>query len=182
MSACSGWWNWSMTCGSGLPNWRANSRNCAAFSCRFLNTRICPAKNASQTSRKSGLIASASSPKPPSFVSRIRAPREVASCARRRAGRVSCFQPRHIEPLFPLPAPPAQLRELHASRALEQVPAEGAFAGDVLEKELPLHLEGVVVAGVGRFLPALEEIDRLRDIRVPHQLGSFFIRLNQTTA
>src|SRR5207249_3771657 len=78
--------------------------------------------------------------------------------------------------------PPAQLRELHASRALEQVPAEGAFAGDVLEKELPLHLEGVVVAGVGRFLPALEEIDRLRDIRVPHQLGSFFIRLNQTTA
>src|SRR5256885_7328770 len=55
------------------------------LSLRFLKTRICPAKNASQTFRKSGLIASASSPKPPSSVSRIRAPREVASCARRRA-------------------------------------------------------------------------------------------------
>src|SRR5256885_14994790 len=55
------------------------------LSLRFLKTRICPAKNASQTFRKSGLIASASSPKPPSSVSRIRAPREAASCARRRA-------------------------------------------------------------------------------------------------
>src|SRR5204863_10027450 len=112
----------------------------------------------------------------------LRASRQRREARWLESCRVSCFQPRHIEPLFPLPAPPAQLRELHASRALEQVPAEGAFAGDVLEKELPLHLEGVVVAGVGHLMPAFEEIDRLRNVRVPHRLRSSFIRLNQTTS
>src|ERR1051326_2517187 len=64
MSACSGWWNWSMTCGSGFPNWRANARNVAGVKRWRLKTRTCEAKNASHTARKSPGMRSVSAPKP----------------------------------------------------------------------------------------------------------------------
>src|SRR6476660_6757144 len=80
------------------------------------------------------------------------------------------FQFGNVEPLSLPPALEAELGELDALGAFEEVPAEGAFAGDVLEEKLPLHLEGVVVALVGDFLPALEEVDRLRNVGVPDRL------------
>src|SRR5207248_9634162 len=89
------------------------------------------------------------------------------------------FELRYIEPFLLPPAFESELGELHAFRALEKPPREAAFAGDVLKKELPLHLEGVVVAFVGHFLPPLEKIDRLRDIRIPHRLGRLGIRLGE---
>jgi hypothetical protein len=69
MSACSGWWNWSMTCGSGLPNFLADARNPAGVNFCARKTSTCEAKNASQTCRKSTLIRSASAPNAPSFLS-----------------------------------------------------------------------------------------------------------------
>src|SRR5262245_49437954 len=53
-----------MTCGSGLPNCRANSRNFPGVNFWLRNTSTCEAKNASHTSRKSVGIRSASAPKP----------------------------------------------------------------------------------------------------------------------
>src|SRR5207237_7943653 len=53
--------------------------------------------------------------------------------------RPSCFQSRYVEPFLLPPAPVAELGELDALCAFKQVPAKTAFAGDVLEKELPLH-------------------------------------------
>src|SRR6185503_6872946 len=61
----------------------------------------------------------------------------------------------------------AELGELHALRALEQVPAELALARHMPEEKLPLHLEGVVVVLARHFLPARVEVERLRDVGVP---------------
>src|SRR5688572_27647215 len=72
-----------------------------------------------------------------------------------RSCRASWFEPRNVQPLLLLPALQAELGELYAFRGLEQVPAELAFAGHVLEEQLPLRLEGVIVILVGHFLPAL---------------------------
>jgi len=74
------------------------------------------------------------------------------------------FELWYVEPFLLLPALEAELNQLDALGGFEQVPAEGALAGDVLEEELPLHLEGVVVVLAAEFLPALEEVDRLRDV------------------
>src|SRR5947199_8284592 len=82
-----------------------------------------------------------------------------------RAYLPSCLDPRHVEPFLLAPALKSQLGELHALRALEQSPAEWAFTRDMLQEELPLRLECVVIAFVGRFLPASAEVDRLGDIR-----------------
>src|SRR5436853_100258 len=99
-----------------------------------------------------------------------------------RASSASSLEARHVEPFLLLPALQAELRELHALRALEEAPAERPFAGDVPEEQLPLRLERVVVALVGHFFPALKEVDRLRDVRIPDRLRRFFIRLKETTA
>src|SRR6185295_6665508 len=88
----------------------------------------------------------------------------------------------HVETLSLLPALQPELGELYALRALEEVPAERAFAGHVLQKELPLRLEGVVVAFIRHLLPAGEEVDRLRDVRIPHRLWCGFIALKKTLA
>src|SRR5882672_7364930 len=55
MSAYSGWWNWSTTCGSGGPKPRANSRNSRAVSFCPRNTSTWPAKNAFSISPKAVL-------------------------------------------------------------------------------------------------------------------------------
>src|SRR6266850_3401486 len=89
----------------------------------------------------------------------------------------SWFELRYVEPFLLAPALESQLGELDAFGAFEQSPAERAFAGDVLEEELPLHFEGVVVALVGHFFPSLEKIDRLRDVGVPHRLRRLGIGL-----
>src|SRR5438270_841307 len=67
-----------MTCGSGRPNCRANFKYSLAPSRWPRNTRIWPAKNASQISAKSALMLSASSPKLPSFLSCIRVSLRIA--------------------------------------------------------------------------------------------------------
>jgi len=60
ISAYSGWWNWSTTCGSGGPKRRANSRNSRAVSfCR--ETRAPAGEDASSISRKGRLKAPARS-------------------------------------------------------------------------------------------------------------------------
>src|SRR5258708_9924815 len=52
MSAYSGWWNWSTTCGSGGPKRRANPRNWRALSLCPRKTSTWPAKNAFSISPK----------------------------------------------------------------------------------------------------------------------------------
>src|SRR3954468_8541701 len=88
----------------------------------------------------------------------------------------------YVEPFLLLPALEAELNQLDALGGFEQVPAEGALAGDVLEEELPLHLEGVVVVLAAEFLPALEEVDRLRDVWIPDRLGRLRVRLRVALA
>src|SRR6267154_3258702 len=108
MSAYSGWWNWSTTCGSGGPKRRANPRNSRAVSFCPRNTRTWPAKNAFSISRKapseSGRARStplASSAKSrPSFFTCIVAPRAFAGSIRLRArslddGLVGSVVPAH---------------------------------------------------------------------------------------
>src|SRR5205085_8680152 len=80
------------------------------------------------------------------------------------------------------PALQAELGELHAFRAFEEPPTERAFARDVAQEELPLHLERVVVVLARHFLPAGEEIDRLRDIGVPDRLRRLGVRLAEAAA
>src|SRR5436190_24202039 len=89
----------------------------------------------------------------------------------------SCFQLRHVEPLLLPPALQAELGELHAFRTLEQIPAESTFAGDVLQKELPLRLESVVVVVVRHLAPPGKKIDRLRNVRIPHRLRRLAVGL-----
>src|SRR5882672_5415610 len=55
MSAYSGWWNWSTTCGSGGPKRRANPRNCEAVSFCPRNTSTWSVKNAFSISPKAVL-------------------------------------------------------------------------------------------------------------------------------
>src|ERR1044071_770960 len=65
----------------------------------------------------------------------------------------------------------AELGELHAARALEQVVWKWRAEGDVAQEPLPLDLERVVeVLVVGNVLPVLGEVERVRDVRVPHRL------------
>ena len=47
MFGSSGWWNWSITCGSGGPKRRANATNCAGVSDWPRSTSTWPRKNAS---------------------------------------------------------------------------------------------------------------------------------------
>src|SRR5262245_27806169 len=49
-------------------------------------------------------------------------------------------QCRNVEPFLLPPALQPELRELHAFRRFEQIPAERTLARDMPEKELPLRL------------------------------------------
>src|SRR4051812_5684398 len=89
----------------------------------------------------------------------------IACCCPRPAGASSrdfC----DVEPFFLLPALQPELGQLHALGAFQQAPAERSLARDVPEEQLPLDLEGVVVAGIRHILPAGEKVDGLRDVRV----------------
>ena len=65
---------------------------------------------------------------------------------------LSASSARHVEPAPLGPALQAELGELHALRAFEQVPAERAALDDVPQEQLPLHLERVVVHAIVRHL------------------------------
>src|SRR5512132_3171159 len=77
------------------------------------------------------------------------------------------------------PAAQPEFGELHPLRALEQVPAKRAAVHDMTQEELPFRLERVLVAAVGgHLLPVAEEVDRLRDVRVPYGLWRRRARLH----
>ena len=66
----------------------------------------------------------------------------------------------------------AFFRQLNSLGALKEIPSEGLIIDDVPDEEFPLDFEGIVIArGIGHFLPALKEINRLRLVRVPYGAG-----------
>src|SRR5215813_10685868 len=83
---------------------------------------------------------------------------------------ISEFELRHVDPAPLLPACERAFDKLHALRPLEQVPAVGGIPDDVANEGLPLQLEAVVEGlRLRHRLPALVEVDRLLDVRVPHR-------------
>src|SRR4051794_32267689 len=120
----------------------------------------------------------------------MRAPGAPETCAARAAHRVpcaalpsasarrvssgparSCGQFRYVHPPTLLPALLRELHQLHALGAFAQRPLERRIVDDVADEVLPLHLESIVVIDrVGYELPSVVEVDRLRDVRVPHGL------------
>src|ERR1041384_383962 len=170
-----------MTCGSGRPNCRAKSRNSLGPRRCARMTRSWAAKNASQISRNGRAMLSISAPKLPSFLMSIKKGQRnfsVTSPGRLRRP-FSGFELRYIEPFLLPPAFEPELGELHALRALEQVPPESASTGDVLEKELPLHFERIVVIALRHFPPIFVEVDRLGYIGIPDRLGRLRVRLGE---
>src|SRR5258705_12768231 len=99
---------------------------------------------------------------------RLAAGRLMVSIASRFMARLPLrLQRGPVEPLAAAPALQPELGELHAFCALHQSPAEGSFARDVLQVQLPLRLECIAPGGiVGLFLPAFEKLDRLRDVGI----------------
>src|SRR5205823_248686 len=88
---------------------------------------------------------------------------------------------RHIDrPSFG-PTLHAELGQLHALCAFEQVPAKRTAFYDMTEEQFPFDFERVVVnAIVGHFLPRRKEIDRLRHIGIPYGLWRRSARLDET--
>src|SRR5258708_35157048 len=69
------------------------------------------------------------------------------------------------------PALHAELGQLHALRPLAQGPWKRRAIEEVADEQLPLGLERIVIdAVVGYLRPSRVEIDRLRNVRVPHRL------------
>src|ERR1700687_4290021 len=80
------------------------------------------------------------------------------------------------------PAPKAQLRELNALRAFQEVPAERRVVEQVANEQFPFDLERVVVHLVGRdLLPGVAKVDRLRNVGIPHRLGRTGARLRSAS-
>lgn len=74
----------------------------------------------------------------------------------------------NVEPAALFPGFEAQLRKLNTFGALQEVPRERIVLHDMLEEELPLHLEGVVVGVVGGDTgPAILVINRAVDVGIP---------------
>src|ERR1700722_1182684 len=85
----------------------------------------------------------------------------------------------HINPAARLPTAQAQLGQLHSLGSFAQAPAERLLQRDIPQEKFPLDLERVVVFGRARhLLPALEKIDRLGNIRIPHRPRRFADRLD----
>src|SRR5258708_16878649 len=69
------------------------------------------------------------------------------------------------------PALHAELGQLHALRPLAQGPWKRRAIEEVADEQLPLGLERIVIeVVVGYLRPSRVEIDRLRNVRVPHRL------------
>ena len=73
----------------------------------------------------------------------------------------------------------AQFGQLHALGAFEERVGERLVGDDVAQEEFPLGLEGVVVILiVGHAGPSVEEVDGLRDVRVPDGPGGGAVGLH----
>src|SRR5580692_5627452 len=84
--------------------------------------------------------------------------------------RFSLRNPRHIHPRALFPALDPFFRQLYALHRFEQPPPERLIFHHVAQKKFPLNLERIIEWLLLRhLLPALEIIDRTRNIRIPHR-------------
>src|SRR5437870_6777697 len=83
----------------------------------------------------------------------------------------SHLQLRNVDPAPLLPAPEPGLGELHALGAFEERPFERRALVEMADEDLPFGLEAVVVVFARHLAPGLEELDRLRNVGVPHRPG-----------
>src|SRR5258707_15704109 len=98
-------------------------------------------------------------------------------------GLLTESQRRYVEPAAFGPRPHTLRGQLHSLSGLQKSMREGSVLEDMPQEHLPLNLECIVcVICSGNCLPAIEEVNRIRNIRIPHRLGSRNPRLHLALA